>query len=188
MPRRNTHSLALALPPRLPSSPSSMAGLSPSSRAFDNSLPQLSAPCTTLPPLIPLLSSELPTTASDMNIASRSMPCLPTVFKSGLVTPDTPAFHFRGDREEEACNSERLRSSQPRKQGTPHAMDSHIPTPTLTNSPGSPSEMEYSYEEFERYLPLSNFPTPPLSDPSSPELLAGPSFEDALSPELYGGF
>jgi len=186
MPRRNTLSLALALPPRLTSSPSSMAGLSSSSRAFDNSLPQLSAPCTTLPPLLPLLSSELPTIASD--VTSQSMPCLPTVFKSGLVTPDTPAFHFRGDREEEARNSERLRSSQSQKEGAPHAMDSHIPTPTLTNSPGSPFEMEYSYEEFERYLPLSNFPTPPLSDPSSPELLAGPSFEDALSPELYGGF
>lgn len=187
MPRRNTHSLALVLPSRLPSSPS-MAGPSSSSRAFDSSLPQLSAPCTTLPSLLPLPPSELPTTASDMNVASQSMPCLPTVFKSGLVTPDTPAFHFRGDGEEEARKSERLQGSQSQKERAPHAMDSHIPTPTLTNSPGSPSEMEYSYEEFERYLPLSNFPTPPLSDPSSPELLAGPNFEDALSPELYGGF
>jgi hypothetical protein len=46
--------------------------------------------------------------------------------------------------------------------------------------------MEYSYEEFERYLPLSNFPTPPLSDQYSPELPAGLNFEDVLNPELYG--
>ncbi|KAG0127025.1 hypothetical protein HOY82DRAFT_626301 [Tuber indicum] len=121
-----------------------------------------------------------------MNPVSQSVPCLPTVFKLGLVTPDTPSFPLRGDREEEAHDSKRLRSSQAQKEGTSHAMDSHIPTPTLTNSPGSPLEMEYSYEEFERYLPLSNFPTPPLSDQYSPELPAGLNFEDVLNPELYG--
>lgn len=189
MPRRSTQSLVLTLSPRLPSSPASTAGPSSSSRAFDSSLPQLSAPCTALPPLLPPPPSKPPITASDMNIVSQFVPCLPTVFKLGLVTPDTPSFPFGRDGEgEEAHDSKRLRSSQARKEGTPHTMDSHIPTPTLTNSPGSPLEMEYSYEEFERYLPLSSFPTPPLSDPYSPEPLAGLNFEDALSPELYGGF
>lgn len=73
---------------------------------------------------------------------------------------------------------------------TEENMECQIYTPNLTNSPGSPLDLDldYSFEEFERYLPLSNLPTPPPSDPSSPAMLVEVDFEEELNPELFGRY
>lgn len=179
MPRRTTHPLVLDLPSRSLSStsPATSTSSTPSSPpAPAKDLPQFLALRENPLLQLPSLNTGLPPADFSPAIVSQSVPCPPTVIKLGLITPDTPGFPFQ----REVHNI--------RMEETHAKMDSHIPTPTLTNSPGSPLEMEYSLEEFERYLPLSNLPTPPLSEMSSPELLVELNFQDTLNPDLYGRF
>ncbi|RPB11729.1 hypothetical protein P167DRAFT_488831 [Morchella conica CCBAS932] len=189
MSRRNTHSLVLVLPSYhsiCSSPPSSSSSSSPSSSpSFSTANPpaQCPAPCTRPPPF-PVFADH-PATAGH-KFVSRSLPCLPTVHKLGLVTPDTPVFPFHATQDSH-ISGEKMSMCQ--EASTDNMMECHIPTPNLTNSPGSPGsldlDLDCSFEEFERYLPLSNLPTPPPSD-SSPKMLVEVDFEEELNPELFG--
>lgn len=185
MSRRNTHSLVLVLPSRysICSSPPSSSSSSPSF-----SITNLPAQCSTpysRPPQFPLSASSSQPPALDGHcLGTQSLPCLPTIFKLGLVTPDTPAFHFCASQDSSISKDNHMSPSHQ----TEENMEYHICTPNLTNSPGSPLDLDLdcSFEEFERYLPLSNLPTPPPSDPSSPAMLVEVDFEEELNPELFG--
>lgn len=179
MSRRNTHSLVLILPPRysICSSPPS----SSLSFSITNLPAQCSATCSKPHQFnFSASSSQSPVIASH----SFGTQLLPTIFKLGLVTPDTPAFHFHASQDGGISKGNHM----PRSPRAEENMEYHICTPNLTNSPGSPLDLDLdcSFEEFERYLPLSNLPTPPPSDPSSPAMLVEVDFEEELNPELFG--
>lgn len=182
MSRRNTHSLVLVLPSRHSICSSPPSSSSPSSFPITHPPAQCSAPCSRPPPF-PLSASSQTQAIDGHSLGSQSLPCLPTVFKLGLVTPDTPAFQFH------ASHNSNLSKDNHSHQAEEN-MECHIPTPNLTNSPGSPLDLDLdcSFKEFERYLPLSNLPTPPPSDQSSPAMLVEVDFEEELNPELFGRF
>lgn len=179
MSRRNTHSLVLVLPSRNSICSSPPSSSSPSSFSITHPPAQCSAPCSR-PPQFPLSASQPPATDGH-SPSSHSLPCLSTVLKLGLVTPDTPAFRFHASHDSEMSKDNQSHQAE-------ESMDCHIPTPNLTNSPGSPLDLDLdcSFEEFERYLPLSNLPTPPPSDQSFPAMLVEVDFEEDLNPEFFG--
>lgn len=187
MSRRNTHSLVLVLPSRysICSSPPSSSSPSSSSFSITNLPAQCSATCSKPPQFNLSASSSQPLATAGHSFGTQLLPCLPTVFKLGLVTPDTPAFHFHASQDSGRSKDNHM---SPSHHQTEENMEYHICTPNLTNSPGSPLDLDLdcSFEEFERYLPLSNLPTPPPSDPSSPAMLVEVDFEEELNPELFG--
>lgn len=186
MSRRNTHSLVLVLPSRysICSSPPSSSSPSSSSFSITNIPAQCSATCSRPSQFNLSAPSSQPPATDGHSLGTQLLPCLPTVFKLGLVTPDTPAFHFRASQDGGISKDDHMS----RNHQTEENMECHICTPNLTNSPGSPLDLDLdcSFEEFERYLPLSNLPTPPPSDPSSPSMLVEVDFEEELNPELFG--